>query len=285
MKKRMLKSRTRQRTYNAGITVGPTVGSPTRNMNNTRTKIDFQIAKTWNDVPVVIIRRLLEQSPVFKALTDVSICFNPKKTYREIKKAFAASNDYSITCPRYIDINFTYQKQDAHITVRWWDDATRWEILLTKPSLTKYYPNGNHNSAKRFGSKFAGACVEKIEDAINEALPEMAETAKDRAITDTISKARVTFRKDLSEVLQQDFYEDPNAYGNINSFMIKRGKTFDFTFRLKTIIQSSKLIADPEKELYTITGLGGAYTLDDIRILIKVVCVNPRAIAERLIHG
>jgi hypothetical protein len=248
-----------------------------------RTKIKNEKSDKWNTIPVVMIMKAIKKLPIYKQLSNPSVDFKNQARKKGISNADVKQNFSSNTwnCPTELYFTFQYKKQDAEIRV-WWHQEGRYNVAVQEPVLVKYFPTGRYNAIKGRGSFYLDGFINKVEDAIRESMTDIDEEVQEQIMHDQFKKAQDDFRTELADELQQTFEKDdytPNTFG------VRYSENYQMSFRLVEPISYSKLKANASEELYRVTGIGGEYSLDDIKALIKVIFGNPRAISDRLLNA
>ncbi len=222
--------------------------------------------KCWDDIPLVKLRKVLEQM----------IWFDGKYILNSYKYEY---EKYTIT-PKSAQLEMQYREKSIDILCNWevkehykeYETITseRFAIRIEKPHYCEFQtPRTWVNNQVIFRySRFYSVAIDKIEDALYD-----AQEFIDNEITDEENEKKrevelEIIRKTLCENLDVSIMKSNYS----NSYKYREDKEYHLDFEA----------TDDMGELFEIEEIGGKYTQDDIKKIIEIIGSNPRAVAERL---
>jgi len=216
-------------------------------------------ARTWEELPCVVLAKKIKQE---KWAVNTVIRLSDDKANWESDTALT----HHYTNPQ-IALTIPYATENISIYVQW-ESTTRGGAPANRFKIETPYDKIHKECRPKTSKTFHGA-ISRIEDIITQQIPsideEIARKKEQEEWERELEAQRKELKSQLDGVKLTNIYEDAVIYRASASYGLQ-------------ITVDSK-----NPSLYTVRNIGGVFTIDEVRQIIKIVGTNPRAIAERLL--
>jgi len=235
----------------------------------------------WGDFPHVILFSYLTKTTWWKELKCKYILNVSEETYIKDPVRNSNSNNY----PHTGHIKMEDRGIKVVVHVDWCDRLERFEVCLSS----------RFSNSKSFGSRYYEGAVERIHQALLDSKDGVDTEVQDREYQHERKRQQQEEKEMVEEALgievtmEASFYTKPSfTYGKTDyKLQFRSIDMLDEKKYIKRFGRGSSANAGKErnrkKQMYKVQAIGGEFTLDEIKVLVKFLGTNPKAIRQRLV--